>query len=569
MQTFHYPVRTTTECCREEIHLVSPNSIVDIHSHTNTPSMGTMKASKHVIEEPSSENAKTRPRPPPVADADALSMEAIHAEFLDNYHREAHRESEEEGDEVIISTSTADEENDDGSCLSETPNTVTGELSASLGIIPPVRQRKKDLHRTESNDRNLKETARFFQAVGETPPTSEIDIQTIIEDDHNSDSDSDEDDTGTVHVVDESEAENFDLSFDVHQPFRTVDSVKTTPLKKLHLGGLTKKSQHLVPPRKLQSIFHRLPSGNLLDIDEFQYKGIQNPPEITQHGFSRGNYALLHRKAWLEVSDERHRYGKNLRLYYRHWASLGHPSNDFFDWLDSKGETAGKPLPELAECPRSELDSDTVLYIKDSEVTKRYALSLVCDREGRTRVFDTDDEPVCTGSDGYIFVLRDNVLYGAEKVTSVSEHSRQRFHHSSFFGGKAVAAAGIFITDQDGYLIRVLPHSGHYRPGEADMQRMVFFLYSEGVDLRSIEVDTQQLNHINRKDPNTFRKKAKKDSLHLTSALSVANFLSHKARFIGQGIFSQVHQMRNLKHTSVKEALHKIDSAEEEIREID
>ena len=533
--------------------------------------MGTMTVSKHVIEEPSNENAKTRPRPPPPADAEALSMEAIHAEFLDNYHREAHRESEDEGDDddvcISSSSSSKSEEKKDGSCLSETPNTVTGELNVYLGDGSPLRRKKKPLHRTESNDRRLNETARFYQAVGETPPTSQSDIQTIIEDDQNSDSDSDEDDTGTVHVVDGNESENFDLSFDLHQSVRIVDSAKKT---KLHLGGgLFKKSQHTVPPRKLQSIFHRLPSSNGFDTDEFQYKGIQSPPEITQRGVSRGNYALLHRKAWLEVSDERHRYGKNLRLYYRQWESLGHPANDFFDWLDSKGASAGKPLPELAECPRSELDSDTVLYIHDSEVTKRYALSLVCDREGRASVFDSDDEPVCTGSDGWIFVLRDNILYGAEKITSVSERSRQRFHHSSFFGGKAVAAAGIFNTDQNGVLTRVLPHSGHYRPGEADMQRMVFFLYSEGVDLRLVEVDTQQLNHINRKDPNTFKKKAKKDSLHLTSALSVANFLSHKARFIGQGIFSQVHQMRNMKNACVKEALRKIDFAEEGLREID
>ena len=496
-------------------------------------------------------------------------MEAIHAEFLDNYHREAHRESEddEDNDEIIVSSSKCDEKNDD-SCLSETPNTVTGELNASLAKGSPGRRRKNERHRTESKDRRINETARFFEAVGETPPTSESDIQTIIEDDQISDSDS-EDDAGTVHVVDETEAENFDLSFDFHQDVESVEPETTTPLKKFHMGGLAKRSQHLVPPRKLQSIFHKLPSGNLLNTEEFQYRGIQNPPEITQQGFSRGNYALLHRKAWLEVSDERHRYGKNLRLYYRHWANLGHPSNDFFDWLDSKGQSAGKPLPELAECPRSELDSDTVLYIKDSEVTKRYALSLVCDNQGCTRVFDIDNEPVCTGPDGWIFVLRDNVLYGAEKITSVSEHSRQRFHHSSFFGGKAVAAAGIFITDEDGYLIRLLPHSGHYRPGEADMQRMVFFLYGAGADLKSIEVDTQQLNHINRKDPSTFKKKAKRENLHLTSALSVANFLSHKARFIGQGIFSQLHQLRNLKYTSVKEALRKIDSSEEQIREID
>ena len=63
---------------------------------------------------------------------------------------------------------------------------------------------------------------------------------------------------------------------------------------------------------------------------ELGYKGV-TLPDITKRGISRGNYAQLHRKAWLEVSDKYHRYGKNLRMYYKHWEKLGHPFNMFFD----------------------------------------------------------------------------------------------------------------------------------------------------------------------------------------------------------------------------------------------
>jgi hypothetical protein len=84
-------------------------------------------------------------------------------------------------------------------------------------------------------------------------------------------------------------------------------------------------------------------------------------------------------------------------------------------------------------------------------------------------VTDFEGNPVVTGSDGWIFLLRDNEMFGAPKVTSVittgqqaSPPTRQqRFHHSSFFGGKAVTAAGIFITDDEGILTRLYPHSGH------------------------------------------------------------------------------------------------------------
>ena len=74
----------------------------------------------------------------------------------------------------------------------------------------------------------------------------------------------------------------------------------------------------------------------------------------------------LHRKAWLEVSDvPKHRYGKNLRVYYKRWVALSHPHKSFFDWLDSRGTAAGHPLPEAEECSREKLDEDTVEYVTD------------------------------------------------------------------------------------------------------------------------------------------------------------------------------------------------------------
>jgi len=316
----------------------------------------------------------------------------------------------------------------------------------------------------------------------------------------------------------------------------------------------------------------------------YVYRGIHsNPPEITKRGISRGNYAQLHRKAWLEVSDKYHRYGKNLRLYYKHWEGLNHPTNMFFDWLDSKGEAAGQLLPNLSECPRSVLDSDTVLYITNPEMQARYALDILpnIDEEGGAGsaiLIDVDGIPVRTGPDGWIFVLRDHVLYGAQKVTSIAGKSKERFHHSSFFGGKAVAAAGILITDDSGRLTRLYPHSGHYRPGEAHMQRMLFFLQQAGVDLDSFHVDLQQILHVSRqvKDANTPKggkedvkavegaaaviKKAKKvDSLILMSGLHVACHLAHKARMIGEEIFRQIHEIRVIGASTVREALDGID----------
>ncbi len=318
----------------------------------------------------------------------------------------------------------------------------------------------------------------------------------------------------------------------------------------------------------------------------YVYKGIRhNPPEITKRGISRGNFAQLHRKAWLEVSDKYHRYGKNLRLYYKHWEKLGHPTNMFFDWLDSKGEAAGQPLPNLPECPRAVLDSDTVLYITNPEKQERYKFKLVSSEaeKGVCLIIDENGDPLYTGSQGWIFVLRDQELYAAPKVTSVSGKAKQRFHHSSFFGGKAVVFAGILITDQCGRLKSLYPHSGHYRPGEAHMQRMVFFLHHTGVDLSSILIDMQQIMRVSREksdmctpkggkvvskeneDPtNTHQvktKKAKKsDSLYMKSGTYVALFLGHKASMIEHGVFHHLHKIKRVGGMSVSRILDQIDN---------
>ena len=129
-----------------------------------------------------------------------------------------------------------------------------------------------------------------------------------------------------------------------------------------------------------------------------------------------------------------------------------------------------------------------------------------------------------------------------------------------------MAAAGIFITDDEGFLTRLYPHSGHYRPGEAHIQRMLFYMHQTGVDLRTFEMDMQQILHVAReKDKNkdnadaAVEKKKKIESLYLMPAVIVACYLAHKARFIGQGIFTQIHRIARTEATNVTEALELID----------
>lgn len=466
----------------------------------------------------------------------------------------------------------------------EEEETTASPVSVAEETETSALQQKQKKESGLAEQRRVREAMQFAEAVGEKISMREDEL-CIIEDSTDS-GESDDDDDGceskeivmaemeSIHdAMSASQAQSLagykeEQVVVTEEPPTVLPSHVDVPPHQTYVRRKTKRPNWPFGPAgsDYDKFLDNLSDG--LDQNDFVYKGIcANPPEITKRGIQRGNYAQLHRKAWLEVSDKYHRYGKNLRSYYRLWERLGFPTNQFFDWLDSKGEAAGQPLPNVEDCPRSVLDSDTVLYITNPEVTEGYALDIVCGEDGRGRIFDVDGRPVETGADGWIFVLRDNVMYGAEKITSITGHSKQRFHHSSFFGGKAVAAAGIIITDEEGYLTRLYPHSGHYRPGEAHMQRMLFFLHRKGVDLRTFYMDTQQFRHVSR-DKDTGKKKEKVkdgekkkkiDSLHMEKAINVACFLAHKASFIGSGIFDKVHNIRTADATSVSEALQLVD----------
>lgn len=505
----------------------------------------------------------------------------------------------------------------DSAPTATTDDAIGQVLSPSAEAVEPSIQKyrssvdeendSKVIKRTESNERRINEAAQFAEAVGDVPLG---DLRIIEDDCCDTVLDDDDDDAIEIHVQRgvtsianvrpmkpaEGSRQSPNLVQTTARPPPPPIVEPETPVKARPNWATEQQFYgNVLAPRSIStgssptirraSFLAQLPSCSTSSHD-FVYKGVRaNPPDIVKRGTTRGNYAQLHRKAWLEVIDKYHRYGKHLRIYYRHWESEGCPTNMFFDWLDSKGEAAGQPLPMLEECPRSQLDSDTVLYITNPDLTQRYSLRFMVDEEPkaspkneeeprRGRVVDVDGNPVTTGPDVWIFVLRDNVMYGAKKVTTVSGQSKQRFHHSSFFGGKAVEAAGVFITDDEGYLTKLYPHSGHYRPGEAHMQRVLFFLYHEGVDLRTFEMDMQQILHVARdgldaappKDKTIVeggkaeKKKTKIESLHLMPAVFVACFLAHKARFIGEGIFAQLHQIRKSDVASVTEALAVIDN---------
>lgn len=102
-------------------------------------------------------------------------------------------------------------------------------------------------------------------------------------------------------------------------------------------------------------------------------------------------------------------------------------------------------------------------------------------------------EPVNTGSKGWIFVLLNGRLYACEKRTNTFP----RFHHSSFFAGASVSAAGMLVC-VNGKLTKLFPHSGHYRPHDRHLYSLLAFLRAKGVDLSAVQVDVQRVMKLSR-----------------------------------------------------------------------
>ncbi|CAK4086098.1 unnamed protein product [Aphanomyces euteiches] len=231
---------------------------------------------------------------------------------------------------------------------------------------------------------------------------------------------------------------------------------------------------------------------------------------VLVRGFSTGNIAVVDKRSWLEVCDEKHRYGANLRAYYKEWKRYEGPKPDFFEWLDDESI-------EVEGVPRTKLESETVLYCDPSE-RQRFELEI---RHGLLFRKSTQ-EIVDTGEDGWIFVLRDGILYGSEKVTT----QVPRIHHTSLVGGECVQTAGMMVVS-DGTLKIIYPHSGHYRPSEYELLVLLRFLEEHGIVHQDVLVDVQRVQKVARETVNGVKAK-KIDSAHFWNAQKVLDFLEMK-----------------------------------------
>jgi hypothetical protein len=138
---------------------------------------------------------------------------------------------------------------------------------------------------------------------------------------------------------------------------------------------------------------------------------------------------------------------------------------DFFEWI-----TKIPPKHQVA-------------YLKESD-RENYAIGF----SGKKLIFSAMVKEFAShlesGSQEIIFVLAaQQIFYGG--VKSIGE-----FHHSSFLSGAPVAGAGTFFLE-NGEIVKVSDHSGHYVPGIKEMIAVLKAMNAQGADLSSIEVSVR------------------------------------------------------------------------------
>jgi len=146
---------------------------------------------------------------------------------------------------------------------------------------------------------------------------------------------------------------------------------------------------------------------------------------------------------FLEMVDQKHRYGSNLRVYHEEWKKADTNEN-FFYWLD-KGEGKLVVLPTVS---RERLEKEQVRYLSREERMK-YLVKI--DKEGRlcwardgTRISTTmdykdsingivpvnDTSPAYRSEDGMLYrSSMSSISSNSSADSATEEHSREEGEH--------------------------------------------------------------------------------------------------------------------------------------------
>lgn len=182
----------------------------------------------------------------------------------------------------------------------------------------------------------------------------------------------------------------------------------------------------------------------------------------------------------LEKIDPKHRFGNYLYHFLDYYKTMRpRPPQAFFPWLD--GLTRQDVTTILSKYDCADEQSVTrfmngVTYLSEQQRKEYQVVFSDGKLKWMNQLLDTN-----TGSRSrFIWVLgSDNVFYTNASTVAT-------FHHSSFFSGQGVKAAGEWIVDQ-GMLEGLTGQTGHYQSTRAEMLDALRALRGN-VDLASVEL---------------------------------------------------------------------------------
>ncbi len=178
----------------------------------------------------------------------------------------------------------------------------------------------------------------------------------------------------------------------------------------------------------------------------------------------------LSEEYWKEFFDEAHRHPKVLDTVFNEWKVYGHnEKKSFWEYLEEKeaSETQGAGLKA----------EEGVLYLTPEE-RQQYRVNLVMEN-GQIVLKDVNGQALPNGV--YITVLGpDQQFYAAQKTPG-------KFQHATFFGGKSVISAGMFVV-KNGMIENFVSQSGHYKPEKEEMFKALHYMEKMGVDISKINL---------------------------------------------------------------------------------
>ncbi|CAK4030644.1 Hypothetical predicted protein [Lecanosticta acicola] len=144
---------------------------------------------------------------------------------------------------------------------------------------------------------------------------------------------------------------------------------------------------------------------------------------------------LLDLRYFLEMVDQKHRYGANLQVYHEEWQRSGTTQN-FFYWLDH-GDGRHEDLPI---CSREKLEREKIRYLSKEE-RRDYLVRI--DSQGKLH-WAKNNELITTSVEEYQDSMHGIVPKGSSEPTFNDEDVKRQLSADAGFSSKLAAVSGMF-----------------------------------------------------------------------------------------------------------------------------